>query len=84
MANNSGYCAEPGCRHPADGYLPAYNNGVADEQTRVAPALDALRRIAGMPLDPRPDGTFNYSRGALIDIAQRGLAEIGEGDDACR
>jgi hypothetical protein len=38
--------------------------------TRYQRALD---RIASMPIDPRPDGTYNYSRAALIDIARRAL-----------
>lgn len=33
----------------------------------------ALERIAGMPTTPRPDGTHNHCREALIDIAQDAL-----------
>ena len=33
----------------------------------------ALLRIADMPTEPRSDGSYNYCRNALIDIARRGL-----------
>lgn len=44
---------------------------ITDERARYA---DALHRIATMARTPRPDGTFNYSRAAIIDIAARALA----------
>ena len=34
-----------------------------------------LHRIASMPIEPRPDGTYNYDRAAIIEIAQRALNE---------
>jgi hypothetical protein len=34
---------------------------------------DALHRIANTNPDPRPDGAYNISRAALIDIARRAL-----------
>lgn len=37
-----------------------------------------LQRIASMPIDPRPDGTHNYSRAALIEIARDALTPIEE------
>lgn len=35
--------------------------------------IAAIRRIADIPIDPRPDGTHNMSREALIHIARRAL-----------
>lgn len=32
-----------------------------------------LEWIAELPVDPRPDGTFNYSRAAIIDRAKEAL-----------
>lgn len=32
-----------------------------------------LQRIADMPTEPRPDGTYNYSREAIIQMARKAL-----------
>lgn len=39
----------------------------------LAGVREALRWIADRPLVPRPDGTFNHCREALIDYARRAL-----------
>lgn len=36
---------------------------------------DALQWIADRPTDPRPDGTFNYSREAIIAIARDAMED---------
>lgn len=46
-----------------------------DEQNLVGHLQRALHQIAAMPTKPRADGTFNYSREALIDIARRATKE---------
>ena len=43
------------------------------ERDAMRGVVDAARRIESMPTRPRPDGTYNYSRGALIDIAQAAM-----------
>lgn len=42
----------------------------------LQPVVDALHRIASMPLEPRPDGTYNYCRNALVQIAQDAIREV--------
>lgn len=37
---------------------------------------DALYWIAELPTDPRPDGTFNVSRAAIIDMARDVLKSL--------
>lgn len=62
------YCS---CRHPNTKVY--YADQVAAERAEVERMRTALRRIADTPAEPRPDGTHNYSREALIDIARRAL-----------
>lgn len=43
------------------------------ERNLVGRLQHPLHRIAAMHTDPRPDGTFNYSRAAIIEIAREAL-----------
>jgi hypothetical protein len=53
-----------------DGHVRCVTHHACDCYLRAA---EALRRIADMPTDPRPDGTFNYCRNALVQIARTAL-----------
>lgn len=39
-----------------------------------------LDRIASLPTDPRPDGTFNISRAVIIDMARDMLRSVENGE----
>ena len=51
--------------------------GIIDMMKELEAALisrnQALHKIATMPKEPRPDGTFNFDRSAIIEIAEREL-----------
>ena len=44
-------CGRPSCPHPADGYLPAYNNGKADERKRIIEVATKLADRTNTPGD---------------------------------
>lgn len=50
------------------------------EVERMRPVVDRLRRIARIPIAPRPDGTHNYDRAAIIRMARDTMAEFGEAE----
>lgn len=51
-------------------YQRGVEHGRQSALREVAREREALRRIASMPMQPRPDGTHNYCRAALIGIAR--------------
>jgi hypothetical protein len=53
-----------------DGHVRCVTHHACDCHQRAA---EALRRIADMPYEPRADGTYNYDRNALVQIARTAL-----------
>lgn len=57
-------------------HADAMDAEVAALRAELFDAYCALDWIAERPLDPRPDGTFNHCRAALIDHARRHMDTI--------
>lgn len=66
-----GHCY--GCHPDACATIDQLRAEIERRDDRDTTYFDALHRIASMPLEPRPDGSFNYDRGALVQIARVAL-----------
>lgn len=62
---------------PNCGESPMFRSVVHECCVDMVRYASALQRIASMPLEPRADGTHNYCREALIDIARVALGDEG-------
>lgn len=74
FAGHDGKCGKKGAaRHCVEcERLAIINDNLRVDNANLS---ESLHRIATMQTEPRPDGTFNYSREAIISIARKALDE---------